>query len=69
MLSVDVGGPLRAISRDAHGYGYKYFLAAAYTRPKFDDLGDHAEPPPEELAAEDYDLKNLDLETSERTVE
>ena len=65
VLSVDVGGPLRAVSRDAHGYGYKYFLAAAYTKPKFDDLEDPPEPPPEELAADDYDFKNLDLEPPE----
>ena len=26
VLSVDVGGPLRATSRDAHGYGYNTFL-------------------------------------------
>ena len=60
VLSVDVGGPLRAVSRDAHGYGYRYFLAAAYTKPKFEDLEDPEEPPPEELAAKDYDFKNLD---------
>ena len=65
VLSVDVGGPLRAVSRDAHGYGYRYFLAAAYTKPRFSDLDEPVDPLPEELAAADYDFKNLDLEPPE----
>ncbi|CAE7767290.1 RE2 [Symbiodinium sp. CCMP2592] len=65
VLSVDVGGPLRAVSRDAHGYGYRYFLAAAYTKPRFEDQDDPPDPLPEDLAAEDYDFRNLDLEAPE----
>ncbi|CAE7800726.1 GIP [Symbiodinium sp. CCMP2592] len=65
VLSVDVGGPLRAVSRDAHGYGYRYFLAAAYTKPKFEDQDEPPEFSPEDLAAEDYDFRNLDLEVPE----
>ncbi|CAE7308079.1 RE1, partial [Symbiodinium sp. KB8] len=56
------GGPLRATSRDGHGYGYRYFLAASYTKPRFADQPDPAPHPPEELASDDYDFKNLDLE-------
>ena len=69
VLSVDVGGPLRAVSKDAHGSGYKYFLAASYTKPKFEDQEPPAEDPPEDLAAYDYDFKNLDddiLQVSEQ---
>ena len=62
VLSVDIGGPLRATSRDGHGYGYRYFLAASYTKPRFADQPDPAPHPPEELASDDYDFKNLDLE-------
>ena len=64
VLSVDVGGPLRAVSRDAHGYGYKYFLAAAYNKPKFEDQEDPPEPSVEELADDDYVFKDLELEPS-----
>ena len=64
VLSVDVGGPLRAVSRDAHGYGYKYFLAAAYNKPKFEDQEDPPEPSAEELADDDYVFKDLELEPS-----
>ncbi|OLP81882.1 putative transposon protein [Symbiodinium microadriaticum] len=62
VLSVDVGGPLRAVSKDAHGSGYKYFLAASYTKPKFEDQDMPPDPAPEDLAAYDYDFKNLDPE-------
>ena len=62
VLSVDVGGPLRAVSKDAHGSGYKYFLAASYTKPKFEDQEPPPEHPPEDLAAYDYDFKNLDAD-------
>ena len=65
VLSVDIGGPLRATSRDGHGYGYRYFLAASYSKPKFDDLEPPMEIPPDELAAVDFDFKNLDLEEPE----
>ena len=64
-----MGGPLRAVSKDAHGSGYKYFLAASYTKPKFEDQEPPAEDPPEDLAAYDYDFKNLDddiLQVSEQ---
>ena len=64
VLSVDVGGPLRAVSRDAHGYGYKYFLAAACNKPKFEDQEDPPEPSAEELADDDYVFKDLELEPS-----
>ena len=62
VLSVDIGGPMRATSRDGHGYGYRYFLAASYTKPRFADQPDPAPHPPEELASDDYDFKDLDLE-------
>ena len=62
VLSVDIGGPMRATSRDGHGYGYRYFLAASYTKPRFADQPDPAPHSPEELASDDYDFKNLDLE-------
>ena len=62
VLSVDIGGPLRATSRDGHGYGYRYFLAASYTKPRFADQPDPAPHSPEELASDDYDFRNLDLE-------
>ena len=62
VLSVDVGGPLRATSKDAHGSGYKYFLAVSYSRPKFEDQEPPPEDLPEELAAYDYDFKNLEPE-------
>ena len=62
VLSVDVGGPLRAVSKDAHGSGYKYFLAASYTKPKFEDQDPPPEDPPEDLAAYDFDFKNLEAD-------
>ena len=61
VLSVDVGGPLRVPSKDAHGSGYKYFLAAAYTKPKFEDQAPE-EHKPEDLAEADYDFANLDFD-------
>ena len=64
VLSVDIGGPLRATSRDGHGYGYRYFLAASYTKPRFADQPDPLPPSPEELASDDYDFRNLDLEVA-----
>ena len=62
VLSVDVGGPLRAVSKDAHGSGYKYFLAASYTKPKFEDQDPPPDHPPEDLAAYDFDFKNLEAD-------
>ncbi|CAE7789604.1 RE1 [Symbiodinium sp. CCMP2592] len=60
VLSVDVGGPLRFPSKDAHGSGYKYFLAASYTKPRFSDLEPLDEDPPPDLADEDYDFSTLE---------
>ena len=60
VLSVDVGGPLRVPSKDAHGSGYKYFLAASFTQPRFDDLEPLEEHHPEDLADLDYDFSTLE---------
>ena len=62
VLSVDVGGPMRVKSKDAHGSGYKFFLAGAYTKPRFDDVEPPKEPDPEDLASLEYDFADLVLE-------
>ena len=62
VLSVDVGGPMRVKSKDAHGSGYKFFLAAAYSMPRFPDVEEAANPLPEDLAAPDYDFADLEIE-------
>ena len=62
VLSVDVGGPMRVKSKDAHGSGYKFFLAGAYTKPRFDDVEPPKEPDPEDLASLEYDFADLELE-------
>ncbi|CAE6936887.1 GIP [Symbiodinium sp. CCMP2592] len=65
VLGVDVGGPLRVPSKDAHGSGYKYFLAASYTKPCFADLDPPPEEPLEDLADVEYDFSTLDIEEKE----
>ena len=62
VLSVDIGGPMRVKSKDAHGSGYKFFLAAAYTKPRFDDLEPPTEPDPGDLAEVAYDFADLELD-------
>ena len=62
VLSVDVGGPMRARSKDTHGTGYKFFLAAAYTRPQFPDQEDPPELKEEDMASVNYDFSDLDLD-------
>ena len=62
VLSVDVGGPMRVRSKDTHGTGYRFFLAAAYTRPMFPDQEDPPEPDDKDLAPFEYDFSDLDLE-------
>ncbi|CAE7605323.1 RE1 [Symbiodinium sp. KB8] len=62
VLSVDVGGPMRVKSKDAHGSGYKFFLAGAYTKPRFDDVEPPKELDPEDLASLEYDFADLELE-------
>ena len=47
-------------SKDARGSGYKYFLAASYTKPRFTDLEPLEEHPPEDLADLDYDFSTLE---------
>ena len=44
VLSVDVGGPMRVRSKDTHGTGYRFFLAAAYSRPRYPDQEEPPEP-------------------------
>ncbi|CAE7864522.1 GIP, partial [Symbiodinium microadriaticum] len=60
--SVDVGGPMRIRSKDTHGTGYRFILAAAYTRPKFPDQEDPPEPKEEDMASATYDFSDLDLD-------
>ena len=62
VLSVDIGGPMRTLSRDASGRDYRYFLAGAYTFPRFPNLKPEKDPKPSEMASMDYDFKNLDME-------
>ena len=62
VLSVDVGGPMRVKSKDAHGSGYKFFLAGAYTKPRFEDVEPSKDPDPEDLACFEYDFADLELE-------
>ena len=62
VLSVDVGGPMRVKSKDAHGSGYKYFLAAAYTKPRFEDTEPPEEPVAEDFASIEYDFADLEVE-------
>ena len=62
VLSVDIGGPMRVKSKDAHGSGYKFFLAAAYTKPRFADLDQEKEPEPEDMADATYDFADLELD-------
>ena len=62
VLSVDTGGPMRVKSKDAHGSGYKFFLAAAYTKPRFADLDQEKEPEPEDMADATYDFADLELD-------
>ncbi|CAE7777630.1 GIP [Symbiodinium sp. KB8] len=62
VLSVDVGGPMRVRSKDTHGSGYRFFLAAAYSRPMYRDQPDPPEPAVDELASAEYDFSDLELE-------
>ena len=62
VLSVDVGGPMRVRSKDTHGRGYRFFLAAAYSRPMYRDQPDPPEPAVDELASAEYDFSDLKLE-------
>ncbi|CAE7208121.1 GIP [Symbiodinium sp. CCMP2592] len=62
VLSVDVGGPMRIRSKDSHGRGYRYFLAASYSKPRFPDQEPPPEPDPSDLASLEYDFTDLELE-------
>ena len=53
---------MRERSKDAHGSGYKFFLAASYTKPRFDDLEPPEEPDPGDLAEVGYDFADLELD-------
>ena len=53
---------MRVRSKDTHGTGYRFFLAAAYTRPMFPDQEEPPEPDEKELAAVEYDFSDLEPE-------
>ena len=53
---------MRIRSKDTHGTGYRFILAAAYTRPKFPDQEDPPEPKEEDMASATYDFSDLDLD-------
>ncbi|CAE7777535.1 RE1 [Symbiodinium sp. CCMP2592] len=62
VLSIDVGGPMRIKSKDSHGRGYRYFLAASYSRPRFPDQDPPPEPDPGDMASLEYDFSDLEPE-------
>ena len=62
VLSVDVGGPMRIKSKNTHGRGYRYFLAASYSKPRFPDQEPQKEPDPADLASMEYDFSDLEPE-------
>ena len=64
VLSVDVGGPMRVRSKDTRGTGYRFFLAAAYSRPRYPDQEEPPEPSAEELASFKYDFTDLEDEAA-----
>ena len=59
---MDVGGPMRIKSKNTHGRGYRYFLAASYSRPRFPDQEPQEEPDPADLASIEYDFPDLEPE-------
>ncbi|CAE7245139.1 RE2 [Symbiodinium sp. CCMP2592] len=50
---------------DAHGSGYRYFLAASYTKPRFPDLEPPPEDSPEDLADLEDDFSTLEVQEKE----
>ena len=62
VMSIDIGGPMRVASRDAAGRDYRYFLAVAYTFPRYVDVKPPPEPSERDLASEEYAFENLSFE-------